>query len=55
MIYIKDHVLSNEDIDQLKPFVEKQDWNSWYESLHIEIPSTHNIVQKEIVTGKHGL
>ena len=46
MIYIKDHVLSNEDIDQLRPFVEKQDWNSWYESLHVEIPSTHNIVQK---------
>ena len=46
MIYIKDHVLSNEDIDQLRPFVEKQDWNSWYESLHVEISSTHNIVQK---------
>ena len=46
MIYIKDHVLSNEDIDQLKPFVEKQDWNSWDQSLQVNVPQTNNIVQK---------
>ena len=46
MIYIKDHVLSNEDIDQLRPFVEKQEWSSWDQSLTVSVPQTNDIVQK---------
>ena len=46
MIYIKDRVLSNEDIDQLRPFVEKQEWSSWDQSLTVSVPQTNDIVQK---------
>ena len=46
MIYIKDHVLSNVDIDQLRPFVEQPDWNSWDQSLQVNVPQTNDIVQK---------
>tara|TARA_R100000654_G_scaffold75086_1_gene111184 strand:- start:1342 stop:1800 length:459 start_codon:yes stop_codon:yes gene_type:complete len=46
MIYIKDNVLSDADIEQLKPIYAQQQWHTFDQTLFVDVSSNNEFVQK---------
>ena len=46
MIYVKDNVLSNDDIEQLKPLYSQQQWETFDQTLIASVSPDNKFVQK---------